>query len=350
MNNEPIRILESCRPMLSVVIHAEEEFDWARGFDRNVTGVSHMRHIGRVQDLCDAAGIVTTYVVDYPIADQEDGSVLLKEYADSGRALIGAHLHPWVSPPYEEEVCARNSYPGNLPRELERAKLARLTDRIEVRFGIRPTVYLAGRYGLGPNTASILEELGYEVDLSPCVPMDFSDDGGPDYSGATNHPYWFGAGRRLLGLPCNGDFVGWLPVNRRATYGLAVHPRLAWLRLPGLLARLGALERIALSPEGFTHAEHRRLTRFMLKHGYRVFVFSFHSPSVQPGFTPYVRNDRDLEVFLANCRGYFKFFLEELGGVAMTPPEIKNLLQRVAREEAALAADDNARRVDWPGC
>ena len=119
---------------------------------------------------------------------------------------------------------ARNSYPGNLPRELEREKLARLTDRITERFGTRPTVYLAGRYGLGPNTATILEELGYEVDLSPCVPMDFTADGGPDYSGATNHPYWFGEGRRLLGLPCSGDFVGWMPGNRG--------PLTAWPRIP----------------------------------------------------------------------------------------------------------------------
>ena len=106
MKKELIQIPETSRPMLSVVVHTEEEFDWARGFDRGITGVSHMQHIGRVQDLCDAAGIITTYVIDYPIADQENGSRLLKEYAASGRALIGAHLHPWVSPPYTEEVCA----------------------------------------------------------------------------------------------------------------------------------------------------------------------------------------------------------------------------------------------------
>src|SRR3954454_23630767 len=200
MRSEPILVPASTRPMLSVVVHTEEEFDWARGFDRGATSVSHMRYIGRVQDLCDAAGITTTYVVDYPIADQEDGSRLLAEYATSGRAVIGAHLHPWVSPPYTEHVCARNSYPGNLSQELEREKLTRLTGRIASRFGTRPTVYLAGRYGLGPNTAAILEELGYEVDLSPFVSMDFTGVGGAGYSAATNHPYWFGESRRLLGL------------------------------------------------------------------------------------------------------------------------------------------------------
>jgi hypothetical protein len=345
MEKQPIRMPRDSRPMLSVVIHTEEEFDWARGFDRGATGVSHMRYIGRVQDLCDAAGIIPTYVVDYPIADQDDGCHLLEQYAASGQALIGTHLHPWVSPPHSEELCARNSYPGNLPRGLEREKLRQLTGRITARFGMRPLVYLAGRYGLGPNTAAILEELGYEVDLSPCVPMDFTSDGGPDYSGVASVPYWFGEGRRLLGLPCSGGFVGWLPGDRRAAYRLATHHRLAWTRLPGILARLGALERISLSPEGFTHAEHRRLTRAMLDRGYRCFVFSFHSPSVQPGLTPYVRDGRDLKVFLARCRDYFAFFLGELGGEAMTPLAIKNLLHQVAGE-ATPAAECTERRTN----
>ena len=85
----------------------------------------------------------------------------------------------------------------------------------------------------------------------------------------------------------------------------------------------------------------------MLNRGYRAFVFSFHSPSVQPGFTPYVRDGRDLVAFLANCRAFFKFFLEELGGVAMTPTEIKDFLHEVA-SETILVADSEPRRADWP--
>jgi hypothetical protein len=271
---------------------------------------------------------VPTYVVDYPIADQEDGFRPLAGFAASGRAVIGAHLHPWVSPPHVEEVCVRNSFPGNLPRDLESEKLERLTERIAATFGARPTVYLAGRYGFGPNTAEVLEELGYEVDVSTIVPMDFSSDGGPDYSSVTNHPFWFGHQRRLLGISCTGDFVGWLPPSsKRLAHRLASHPGLSWTRLPGILSRLGAVERIALSPEGNTYEEMRLLTQSLLHQGFRVFVFSFHSPSVSPGFSPYVRNNHDLEIFLARCRNYLAFFLEELNGIAMTPLEIKNLLE-----------------------
>jgi hypothetical protein len=330
MHRELIHVPQNTRPILSVVVHTEEEFDWSRPFDRNATGVIHMRSIHRSQDLCDTCGIVPTYVVDYPIADQETGYRPLKEFADNGRALIGAHVHPWVSPPHTEEVCPRNSYPCNLPRDLEYEKLARLTERIVANFGTSPTVYLAGRYGFGPNTGEILEALDYDVDLSTFVPMDFTADGGPDYSSYTNHPFWFGNRRRLLGLCCNGAFVGWLPAGKRLAHRLINHPWLGWAHMGSILSRIRGLERIALTPEGFNRAELCRLTRSLLRQGCRIFVFSFHSPSVHPGFTPYVRNEQDLRAFLATCGDYFTFFLEELQGVAMTPLEIKGFLQQAS--------------------
>ena len=155
-----IEVSPDCRPILTVVIHTEEEFDWDKPHDRNATGVAHMRHIHRAQAVFDEFGIVPNYVVDYPIATKREAFEPLKAFADSGRALIGAHLHPWVSPPFDEEVNARNSFPGNLPRALEYEKLRVLTEQITTTFGTRPLTYLAGRYGFGPNTGEILEDAG----------------------------------------------------------------------------------------------------------------------------------------------------------------------------------------------
>jgi len=64
----------------------------------------------------------------------------------------------------------------------------------------------------------------------------------------------------------------------------------------------------------------------ILAGGTRVFTFSFHSPSLRPGCTPYVRTESDLKVFLATCRQYFEFFLDELGGATMGPAELRQLL------------------------
>jgi hypothetical protein len=326
IERELIHIDPESRPILVVVIHTEEEFDWDKPHDCNATGVAHMRHIDRAQRVFDEFGIVPNYVIDYPIATQEEAFAPLKVYADAGRALIGAHLHPWVSPPHEEEVNARNSYPGNLPKALEHEKLRVLTDRIASAFGTPPRTYLAGRYGFGPNTGEILESLGYEVDISVAASIDYSADGGPDYSGYTSHPFWFGRSRRLLGLPGSGGYVGWLRSGGTPRYRSLTRPWLRRARISGAVARLRLLERIRLSPEDYSVPEMCRLTRALLTDGVRVFVFSFHSPSVMPGGTPYVRSNAELDRFLDKCRRYFDFFLRELGGRAMTPLGVKDWL------------------------
>ena len=327
MERELIHLPRRTRPILSVVVHTEEEFDWSKPHDRGATTVEHMRHIDRAQDVFDEHGIVPNYVIDYPIASQDVAIRPLKSFADAGRALIGAHLHPWVSPPHVEEVNARNSYPGNLPRELESEKLSRLTEKIAESFGTRPQTYLAGRYGFGANTAAILEDLGYRVDISPAVPIDFSADGGPDYSGYTSEPYWFGRSRKLLGLPGTGGYVGWLRAGGTPVYELVTSSGMKRLRAAGAFARLRLMERIRLSPEDYNEPEMRRLTRALLADGIRIFVFSFHSPSVMPGGTPYVRNPADLDRFLDKCRRYFAFFMQELGGTAMTPLQIMDAIR-----------------------
>jgi hypothetical protein len=328
MNRELILLPPETRPVLTVVVHTEEEFDWNKPHNRNSTGVEHMRHIDRAQTMFDEFGIVPNYVVDYPVASQAIAIEPLKAYADSGRALIGAHLHPWVSPPYEEEVNALNSYPGNLPRDLEAEKLRLLTEKISRSFGTQPVTYLAGRYGFGPNTGEILEGLGYEVDISPAVPINFCADGGPDYSGYTSHPYWFGNQRKLLGLPGTGGYVGALRCGGTSLYNRLTHPWLRRTKLSGLIARLRLMERIRLSPEDYSEPEMQRLTETLHRNGIRIFVFSFHSPSIQPGGTPYVQSEADLIRFLDKCRRYFDYFFNTLGGTSMTPLEIRHFVEK----------------------
>lgn len=326
----PIRLPAGERPVLLSVVDTEEEFDWDSDFHREATSVEAMGSLHLGQEIFEELGIRPTYVVDFPVASQEEGFAAVKDYVVGGRAEVGAHLHPWVSPPVEEVVNRRHSYAGNLPASLESAKLERLVEEIESSFGLRPVVYKAGRYGFGPNTAVILEDLGFEVDLSSCPAFDFSDDGGPDYSRFSCDPYWFGTRRRLLGLPSTGAFVGLMHHRAPSWYRWATQLRLSWAHLPGAFSRLGLIERLHLSPEGFTFRELRRLTTFLLRKGVRVFTLSFHSPTLAPGFTPYVRSRSDLDRFLDVLRRYLEYFLGEVGGIGMTAIEIKRHLETIA--------------------
>ncbi len=328
-----IDLPEDSAPLLTVIIDTEEEFDWDKPFSRENVAVESIAAQHAAQDIFARYGIVPTYVIDYPVASTESSVAVLKPLMESGACEIGAHLHPWVSPPYDEEVCTLHSYPGNLARELERDKLAELTATIERNFGRRPTVYKAGRYGVGPNTTSILAELGYKVDVSVVPYTAFTDDGGPDFRSFAFQPYWFGEeDAALLELPLSVGFYGALsPVGRQlfplisGSLGLSV-------RLPGILSRSRMLERIRLSPEGADHAEHRRLTKSLLAQGCRLFSFTYHSPSLAVGHTPYVRNQAELSAFLDSLDRYFDFFMNELSGQATTPARFHAKLMEASEQ------------------
>ena len=321
------------QPSLLVVVDTEEEFDWDQGFHREATSVMAMDEIGRFQEVCDAFGIRPTYVVDYPVAAQERGVRSLRAIHDAGRAEIGAHLHPWVTPPFVEDVSAKNSYPGNLPPDVERAKIASVTEAIQGSFGARPRVYRAGRYGIGPRTPGILLDLGFEVDTSICPAFDFRADGGPDHSSHSSAPRWLAG--TLLELPNTAGYTGAMGGAAGAFHRLASRPAMERMRLPGILARLRLAERILLSPEGYELDELRRLTTTLRRAGLRIFTLSLHSPSLKPGCTPYVRTADDRARFLDRCKSYFRFFLEELGGVASSHRAIRDRL--LARGEVAVA-------------
>lgn len=322
-----VRVPESAPPILMVAIDTEEEFDWNADFDRDSTGVSAIHDIWRIQEVFDAYGIKPTYICDYPIATHDDSVAVLKQFADAGRAVIGTHLHTWVNPPFDEPVTPANSYQGRLPEDLERRKLTLLTEAIGERFGCRPAVHKAGRYGFGPHTTAILADLGYEIDLSATPGYDLSGDGGPDYSRFGTDAYWFGPGHALLGLPTTGGYVGFLGGQGGWLHGWATSGWRRAVKLPGILSRLGALSRQRLSPEGFSAAENRSLTEALVRHGVRVLSFSLHSPSLKLGCTPYVRTEADRVRFVDECRAYFDYFFQDLGGVTMSSLELKQYLQ-----------------------
>ena len=321
-----IRLPMEHPPLLLVVIDTEEEFDWSRPHARENTGVTSIAAQGQAQQIFDSHGIAPTYVIDYPVASNPVAVEVLRGFADSGRCRIGTHLHPWVNPPHAEVVTTFNSYPGNLPAALERQKLEILTMAIQSGFGIRPIVYKAGRYGIGPSTAQILEELGYLIDVSIVPFTSFADDGGPDFSAEGFHPWWFGSDGKLLEIPLSCGFCGFA-----RSLGPTLYPRLSGaagmhVRLPGVFARLGLLERIRLTPEGIDLAANIRLVRSLFDQGCRVFSFTYHSPSLVPGMTPYVRSQRDLAQFLHTMDRFFAFFRRELRGRPSEPSEVYELL------------------------
>lgn len=294
---------ESFGRRFTVFSDTEEEFDWGRPRSRDNRSTTHMRAMPDLHERFRRRGVKPVHLVDHPIATDPRSVAMLREWLERDEISIGTQLHPWVNPPHDEEVNTYNSFVGNLPIELERAKIENLTETIEAAFGRRPIVYRAGRYGVGPNTAALLEEAGYSADVSVRALFDYGDEGGPDFSRVKPLPYRI-EGRRLVELPLSATYVGRLRARGRGLYRLAG-------RLPkgrGLLSRSGLLDRAALTPEGVPLGEALAAARALIDDGVRWFSLSFHSPSAEPGHTPYVRTAEDLRAFHAWWDGMFDFF------------------------------------------
>jgi hypothetical protein len=328
---QPIALGRDTPPMLQVIIDAEEEFDWSLPFDRRSIAVENLAHQEKAQRIFDRYGIRPTYVVDYAVASQEQGFAPLRAILPRDAADIGAHLQPWINPPFDEATerveTERCSFPGNLPPALEHAKLRILTEAIETNLGVRPRIYRAGRYGLGPASFEMLETLGYEVDASVLPRIDLRDKGGPNFAAIGPEPFWFGSGRKRLGIPLSAGFTGILARHHRVLDRVVNHPIIEGGRVKAAASRLGLFDRISLSPEGFTLAEQKRLTRQLLARGQRLFNLSYHSPSLLPGSTPYVRDGDELKQFLERLEAYLVWFAAELGGCFTTPLAIKRLVE-----------------------
>jgi hypothetical protein len=306
-----------------LTVDTEEEFDWSRKVGESEYGLDHVPRLRKFQEFCENEGVVPVYLVDWPIATSSLAAEILKEPLARGNAEIGIQLHPWVNPPIVEEVNDRNSYAGNLPRELEEQKILRLRQEIEKNFGVAPIIYRAGRYGVGPATVEILREQGVAVDTSVRSLFDYSYLGGPNFRDHPLWPYWLDEQRTMLELPLTTVFWGLLRKQGRLLYpGLWRAPRMR-----GLLVRLGLLERIPLTPEGVTVEEAIRAIDIALDDGLELMMFSFHSPSLRPGHTPYVRSEKDLDTLYDWWRKIFAYLKQR--GVA--PAGVKQVMDAVER-------------------
>ncbi|HEY0205156.1 MAG TPA: polysaccharide deacetylase family protein [Acetobacteraceae bacterium] len=310
------------------MIDTEEDFDWNGPFSRTNTSVESFRHINRAQALFEKHGVRPCYLSSYPVLMDDEAARTLRGWVENGQCVIGAHLHPWVTPPHEEVVCLVNSFPCNLPEDLERRKLQTLSDTALDRIGQRPTVYKAGRYGFRVERGGTLTSLGFEVDTSVLPFRDLSGlGGGPDFFECPSQPFWADPTRRLLHVPMTHGLIG--PLRTLAGSGadrFLFSTQMRRLRVPGLLSHLGLLERIMLTPEGLLLDDMRRLVRELASAGQMVFALTMHSPSFAPGHTPYARDANEVEALLARLDGFLSFFHAELNGVSVTPGELKAAL------------------------
>jgi len=300
--------------VLLVVSIDTEEDNWDRS--RHDVRLENIAELPRMATFFDRFGVRPTYFTTYQVAIDPQAAAVMRAVGSDGRAEIGAHLHPWNTPPLAEAFEPRNSMLKNLPAELQLAKIQSLTTVLKETFRFTPTVFRTGRYGIGRDTVAALLRCGYRVDssVSPFITLEGMDDG-PSFVGAPMVPYRLAAGRdvrepapdgELVEIPLSygfnrGPFSLWDPARR-----LLESPPLSWFRLAGLAARAGLIKRLTLCPEVASVADMLTLSRRLLEHGVRHLHLTWHSPSFLPGLSPFAATARDVARLYASIEAYLE--------------------------------------------
>ena len=252
---------------LIITVDTEADNQWK---DEANISLTNIRALPRFQVICERFSVRPTYFTTYEVITDSESCAMLKEWHTRKVAEVGAHLHPWTTPPFSEKERGK-AFPSELSNESLRMKLLTLTSSIREGIGNRPTSYRSGRWGFDERQAFLLKELGYVGDFSitPGISWKKSQGleggtGAPDFTSEPIAPHRLASG--IVEVP--------MTIVPSGLFG-----RLRWLRIfPNTTrARLaGVLEAI-------------------LRKQLPVAVFMIHSSELSSGTSPYVKTDKELE-------------------------------------------------------
>ncbi len=309
--SSPQPVLASDAVALVASIDTEED-NWHP--TREGIRIENVRELPALQRFLAGLDLRPTYFVDHPVASAPWSAAILRELAASGAAEIGAHLHPWNTPPLDEAMLPRHSMLKNLDADLQARKLRVLCAVLTDATGRAPTSFRAGRFGLGPETVRALIACGFRVDSSVTPWIDWTSfDAGPNFRGAPQGCYRIHAGQDprtpaaaggLLELPLSSGFTRRPFAWRAQAHSLLRSRALRRLPFAGLASRLGIVRRVILTPEGESLQALLELAARLLEQGERFLHLFWHSPSLVPGLSPFVANAGDRERLFATIEGF----------------------------------------------
>jgi glycosyltransferase involved in cell wall biosynthesis len=322
---QTVGLPQAARPVLCGIIDVEEGFDWDKPFRRDGYQTDAIEELSQLQEILDAYGLRPVLAIDYPMASDPRSIELLRPLVEQGRGVLAAQMHPWVTPPFQEELSEQNTIAGNLPFEIELAKMEMLLQQVESAFGQKPIIYRAGRHGVGPNTAEIMKRTGLEIDISLQAYRHFPETFEQSFLGVGPNPFAFGRNGQLLALPHTAGFLGRFGADGQGFYRyLQLGRRRSKRLLASISSRAGILERVALSPESCDLPTAKRLVRTLLNRGTRYFCFALHNTSLKTGHSPYTKSTKDVDRILTWVKEFLEFFVKEIGGELSDPVTLRD--------------------------
>ncbi len=182
--------------ILSIDTEGDNQWD----FGRELT-VENIKFVPRLQNLCEKYFIKPTYLVTSEVCEDNFAKEIFKDYLSKNKAELGAHLHVWTTPPFQDKTGYRfndpnHAFANEIPVGFLSEKIKNLTNQVETSFGIQPLAFRSGRYGFNEDLARILTDNHYIIDSSVTPYVSWTDhhgfpgsSGGPDFIEKSPFPY-----------------------------------------------------------------------------------------------------------------------------------------------------------------
>ncbi|WP_394850246.1 hypothetical protein LZC95_22665 [Pendulispora brunnea] len=258
----------------------------------------------RLQPLFSRYGAKPTYLLSAEVMrDPASADALLHLQGDHE---LGTHLHGEYAEPDAFEPEVTSAFQRDYPRDVEAAKLRYLTELFTRTFGRKPTSFRAGRFGIGPHSVPILEELDYLVESSVTPHMDWTANGAPGltFRDAPTQPYH--PDPREPGRPGTSRMLE-VPVTIRPHRVGRVLPHLGWLG--SRLAQM--VEPRWLRPTRNSAEAMADVAREEIASAPRgkpvVLNAMFHNVEIIANGSPYAKNEREAQAILARLEGLLAF-------------------------------------------
>lgn len=328
-------------PKTKVLITIDTEEDEWGEYTKQKYNVENISRLPLVQELFDRYNARPTYLVDWPVATNSKAVDILKSILNKNQCAIGTHCHSWNTPPQNAPVNEFTSMLSNLPYQDIYCKIGTLHQAITDAFGKRPTVFRSGRYGFNSDVARSLIELGYVADSSMTPFRDWRKYSGPDFRHISTYHFRFhkdslskaSKNGPLIEFPLSIGFlqsVNSLHKIIRWTFSV---PPFSKIKIIGLLEKLSIHNLAWLSPEKSDGPTMIRLANRFVKLKHSFLVLDFHSTSLLPGKSPYVRNSNDLKKFLRNIE-HFLMYTQINGYECIT---LENAAESIIQDEMSNA-------------
>jgi len=308
-----------------VTIDVEEEGLFSGQYESANWSVENVLDLSLLDPVFKRFDIRPTLLLTYQVARYKPYHDHILRLCENWKGEIGAHLHPWSTPPIKK-LPHSPPIPSQLyPGQLLEAKLETLLSALSV-MGVKANSFRMGRFSLGQKMFSILEQSGIGVDSS-IVPTR-KQYGGPEYLFAPADPYF--PDSEHPAAPGSSPLLE-VPVTIVPVFS-NLHLRLDQLskKFPRLVTAASWISKylgsIPAQPKMAPLSVLKSAVRLHRQRGGKVVTIYFHSSELMPGGCPEHPTKKEVDRFVLKIGEFLSWLRNDLGADSMTLTDFSALL------------------------